>query len=293
MKHSDFLTMIGKLPEKAKLAPVVLEETDMGKYIRKKIEYSAEANERIRAYLGIPKNIKEKAPAVFCYHQHAGNFSLGKSEPFGIEGDPNLAFAHELAELGYITFSPDAIGFEERSVFKKDYWSSIQIMMSRGINGYTLLGKVLFDASAGIDFLQTLPEVDKNRIGFIGHSYGGKMALWLPAFDNRIKASVSNCGCISQKLCLKRDTGIQAEFYIFDMLKYGDIPDVVKLGAKTPLYISATDDDKWSFGAMELYNQVKDSFTPGTIECKVWPGQHVFLPEMRAYAYSFLKKHLT
>lgn len=45
-----------------------------------------------------------------------------------------------------------------------------------------------------MDLLQTLPEVDGTRIGVIGHSLGGHNALFLAAFDERVKAVVSSCG---------------------------------------------------------------------------------------------------
>jgi hypothetical protein len=49
--------------------------------------------------------MQKPAPAIFCHHQHAGNFRIGKSELVGLDGDPNQAYAEELAERGYITFS--------------------------------------------------------------------------------------------------------------------------------------------------------------------------------------------
>jgi formylglycine-generating enzyme required for sulfatase activity len=58
------------------------------------------------------------------------------------------------------------------------------------------LGKWVWDAHRLIDYLYTLPEVDRERIGIIGHSLGGKMALYASAFDDRIAAVVSNEGGI-------------------------------------------------------------------------------------------------
>jgi hypothetical protein len=37
-----------------------------------------------------------------------------------------------------------------------------------------------------------LPQVDRNRIGCLGHSLGGKQALYAAAFDERYKASVAS-----------------------------------------------------------------------------------------------------
>lgn len=45
-----------------------------------------------------------------------------------------------------------------------------------------------------VDYLHTLPEVDKARIGIAGHSRNGKMALIAAAFDERIGAVIASSG---------------------------------------------------------------------------------------------------
>ncbi len=288
------LSLLGPMPAKVPLQPKVIESVDCGSYIRHKVEYYAEAHDRIPAYLLIPKNLKKPAPAVYCFHQHAGNFALGKSEVVGLAGDPDQAIAVELAERGYITFAPDAIAFEERNWTEdKSGRAEYFELATRLAKGQTLLAKVLHDVSVGIDYLESRPEVDKNRIGFIGHSYGGRMALWAPVFDRRIKVSVSNCGCVNYKDSLSRDIGIQMEFCVPNILKHGDIEDVVRLVAPTPLYISATDDDKYSKNAQYIYDYAQSAFVGSELELKIWPGKHVFTKEMREEAYKFLDKYLT
>lgn len=56
----------------------------------------------------------------------------------------------------------------------------------------TGLGKWVWDANRLLDYLYTLPEIDRKRIGIIGHSLGGKMSLYAAAFEERITAVVSN-----------------------------------------------------------------------------------------------------
>jgi pimeloyl-ACP methyl ester carboxylesterase len=48
------------------------------------------------------------------------------------------------------------------------------------------------DARRLVDFIGTLPEADASRIGIIGHSLGGKMALYAAAMEPRIAAAVSS-----------------------------------------------------------------------------------------------------
>jgi dienelactone hydrolase len=55
---------------------------------------------------------------------------------------------------------------------------------------------MLYDAMRAVDILETLPEVDRSRIGAMGHSLGAKESLYLGAFDERVKVIVSNEGGI-------------------------------------------------------------------------------------------------
>jgi dienelactone hydrolase len=289
---ATLLSLFGPFPAKTDLSPSVLESVDCGTYVREKVTYHVEAHERITAYVLIPKDVKPNTPAVFCHHQHDNNFELGKSEVVGLAGDPDQAYAAELAERGYVTLAPDAIAFEERN------WSPIPAraeyieLANRLVRGQTLIAKVLHDISVGLDYLQSRPEVDPSRIGFIGHSYGGRMAIWAPAFDKRITVSVSHCGCVNYKNSFGRDTGIQMEFCIPNILQHADIEDIVTLIEPASLYISATDEDRWSRGAQELYDYAKPAFQQGELKLKVWPGEHVFVKEMREEAYTFLDNYL-
>lgn len=56
----------------------------------------------------------------------------------------------------------------------------------------TPMGKWVFDLQRVVDYLVTRPDVDPARIGIIGHSLGGKMALYGAAFDPRIRVIVSS-----------------------------------------------------------------------------------------------------
>ncbi len=60
----------------------------------------------------------------------------------------------------------------------------------------TGLGKWVWDAHRLVDYLYTLPDVDRANIGIIGHSLGAKMATYAAAFDDRITAVVASEGGI-------------------------------------------------------------------------------------------------
>ncbi|MGQ9555715.1 MAG: acetylxylan esterase, partial [Anaerolineae bacterium] len=58
--------------------------------------------------------------------------------------------------------------------------------------GERLIGTEFMGISRLLDYVSSLPEVDGERIGFYGLSQGGQTALFFPALDTRIKATVSS-----------------------------------------------------------------------------------------------------
>lgn len=284
----SLLGFLGPVPTKVDLAVECLERVDCGRYVREKIRYSVGPDEFVSAFVCVPHDLTGPAPAVFCHHQHASRFDLGKSEVVGLAGDPDQAYAHELAERGFVTIAPDAIGFEERN-WSPDGASNVTWfeLSTRLVRGRTMLASCLHEISAALDYLTSRPDVDATRIGFLGHSYGGRMALWAPAYDLRITASVSNCGCIPFRHSYSHDTGIQAEFVVPGFAASHDLEDVIACFDRTALLISAGTADKWSRGAEELFAAVERRLGDRA-ELALYEGGHVFTPAMRERAYQFL-----
>jgi hypothetical protein len=59
---------------------------------------------------------------------------------------------------------------------------------------WTRLMRRAWGASRAIDYLFTLPEVDKEKIALTGHSRNGKTSLMAAAFDERIAACIPSSG---------------------------------------------------------------------------------------------------
>lgn len=174
--------VMGPLPggeRRVPLAVEVVETVDGPTYVRKKITYAAEPGDRVPAWLLIPKGVKGKAPAMLCLHQTT---RIGKDEPVGLGPKPDLAYAKELAERGYVTLAPDYPNFGE---YRVDPYAL----------GYASASmKGIWNHMRAVDVLTTLPEVDPGRIGVIGHSLGGHNAIFVALFDERIQAVASSCG---------------------------------------------------------------------------------------------------
>ena len=284
--------LLGPMPPRCPVDAVVLETIDCGTYLRQVIEYAVEPNERIRSFVLMPRDIERARPAIFAHHQHNNQFQWGKSEVAGLAGDPSQAYAVELAQRGYVVLAPDALAFEERNWSYPSGAAEYFELATRLIQGKTLLAKCLHDVSVGLDYLASLPAVDAQRLGFIGHSYGGRMAIWAAAFDSRIQASVSNCGCVNYKQSMTHDTGVQMEFCLPGILHHGDVEDIARLVAPRALLLQATADDRWSRGAEAMFAYALPAFPEGKLELGFWPGDHLFSKDMRENAYRFLAQHL-
>ena len=295
LNYRRYIKLLGPKTIIPKVNGKILKIKNYKNYTLEIIEYNVEKKERIKSFLLKPKKLKKKTPVIICHHQHASRYNRAKSEIVGLKGDKNLAYAKELAERGFITFAPDAIGFEDRNKSKKNWWGSEYFeLATRIIKGKTLLEKTLSDLSASINYLYTRKEINKSKIGFIGHSYGGRMAILFPAYDKRIKASVSNCYCrnFKKSLDFNSKTRIPMELVVPNILKYGDFQDIVKLVHPCHLFISASKQDKWSQDAKEIYKYAKKYFKKSDLKLKIWPGKHEFSKAMRNKSYQFLEEKL-
>jgi pimeloyl-ACP methyl ester carboxylesterase len=177
--------VMGPLPANSEKVPLdmrVTEEVQMPHFVRKKLTFAVEKDDRAPAYLLVPLRRSGKLPAVLCLHQ---TVAIGKGEPAGLGQRENLRYAVHLAERGYVTLAPDYPSFGEYPYdFSKSRFASGSM-------------KAIWNNMRAIDLLQALPEVDPERIGCIGHSLGGHNTMFTAAFDARIKALVSSCGFTS------------------------------------------------------------------------------------------------
>src|SRR5262245_30160997 len=174
--------VMGPLPNAVRKVPLdvrVTEEHQTPHYLRRKLTFAAEKDDRVPAYLLVPVKRTGKLPAVLCLHQ---TVAIGKGEPVGMGERESLRYAVHLAERGYVTLAPDYPSFGE---YAYDFGKSSHASGSM---------KAIWHNMRAIDLLQALPEVDPERIGCIGHSLGGHNTMFTDAFDSRIKALVSSCG---------------------------------------------------------------------------------------------------
>ncbi|MFL6758761.1 S9 family peptidase [Sphingomonas sp.] len=115
-----------------------------------------------------------KAPLVVTVH---GGPSSAASPSFIWE-----AYRADLARAGYYQFFPNPRGsYGQGEAFTR-------------ANIRDFGGGDLRDILTGIDAVEKVAPVDDNRLGLIGHSYGGFMAMWTNTQTNRFKAIVAGAG---------------------------------------------------------------------------------------------------
>jgi pimeloyl-ACP methyl ester carboxylesterase len=98
---------------------------------------------------------------------------------------PSIWFARHAAQMGYVAVAVRWFGESDG----ERYDEAIANLRKRapGLSG---LGKWVWDSKRLIDHLVTLPGVDRSKIAVIGHSLGGKLALYSAATDPRVRAAV-------------------------------------------------------------------------------------------------------
>ena len=174
--------VMGTLPPVERLPAFDVQYRDSLKtdnYTRYTITFRVAENEYLPAYLYIPNPSKyrRKYPAMLALHQTANEGKRNTDE------GKNMTYAKELAHRGYVVIAPDYPSFGELSGydFQNDRYQSGTM-------------KGIFDHIRCVDLLQSMPEVDAKRIGVIGHSLGGHNAMFVAAFDTRLKITVVSCG---------------------------------------------------------------------------------------------------
>jgi dienelactone hydrolase len=260
-------------PEKVEPRAEVLEERDMGDYVRQRITFSTSRQLRVPAYVLIPKNLKGKAPAIVDLHSHGGMFLFGKEKVVDLgTSHPVLTEYHQrnydgrptataLVRRGYVVISIDAFMFGERRVmldadlplgWDRSRYTPDQIQRlnqvcrskeSTIVKGLTLAGLtwpgiVFWDDIRTVDYLLTRPEVDPQRIGCLGISMGGYRSAYLAGLDERIAAAcvVGFMSTVRPMIRKHLDTHSFVHF-LPGLHQQLDLPDVVSMMAPKPLMI--------------------------------------------------------
>jgi dienelactone hydrolase len=280
-------------------------------YRIERLSFDAELGDRVPAALLVPEGVDagSPAPGICVWHQHAGEYHLGKSEPAGLAGNPMHHTGVALVREGYVVLCIDALGFEERQNSEPAGASGGPKPQGGGyerflflrylVHGKTLAWKNILDMRRAVDYLVTRPEVIPNQLGCYGHSMGSTHTWLVGPWEPRLKALVGNC-------CLPTYRGIHREQllhcfpnFIPGIYPEADTPDVAALIAPRPLHLN--------FGALDRGSPIDEARRGVEIIAQAYRNMnaaanfshyiepqagHVLSDTMWAHVRTFFAKHL-
>jgi dienelactone hydrolase len=252
--------------------------TPIGKLDDQKIEDRAvvfeKAGLKINITLCLPKGASAENPVpVFLFMDHRGG---RKAPDFPQEEYANIP-TNMITSRGYAY-----VRWNGNDVCPNvDVWSSLERWplgiisyvatgdknnpnVSRKPNSWGTIGAWAWGNSRVMDWIETRPELDATRVAVLGHSRGGKTALWTGAQDERFAMVISNgSGCGGARLGRAKDP--KAEKFK-DILKHFpnwfcpamtswidrdaevecDADDLMRLIAPRLLYVASGSDDSWA-----------------------------------------------
>jgi dienelactone hydrolase len=294
----------GPWPEPCELRPQVHETIERDGYRIESVSFQAEPEDRVPALLLVPEGVDagHPAPAVAVWHQHNGEWHLGKSEPAGLAGNPMHHTGAALARAGYVVLCPDALCFEQRQdpsgTLKAGNFERFEFLRYV-VAGKCMAWKNILDMRRAVDYLCSRPEVDRDRIGCYGHSMGSTHTWLVGPWEPRLKCLVGNC-CLPTYAAIHRTRLLHCfPNFIPGLLQFGDTPDICGLIAPRALHLNFGEADGGSpieevrEGVRTIAAAYEAAGAPERFSYYIEPGAgHVLSETMWKRAADCFRRHL-
>jgi len=265
------------------LNPKELSSTEKQGYRVEELEINSTPGRRIRIIVTVPTAQDKPWPAVVCIGGHGSTLyspydveTVGKEEQRARRDSLYRGFGTALAQRGCVTISATV---SQHEVYE---------------DGRLLMGERLWDVMRCVDYVASLPGVDRARIGCAGLSLGGEMTMWLGAMDERIAATVS-AGFLTTMDHMEQNHCMCWKFP--GLRELVDFADIYALTAPRPLQCQNGRLEPESQFYVPLARQAmeqvraiyRDMDRPENVGLNVHEGGHVI--DMPALLY-FFDKHL-
>lgn len=233
--------MWGPFPEeKTPLNPRALGAIERPEYRVERIIYESRPRFFVTANLYRPTSGDGPFPAAIVPPGHGAQ---GKAYP------AYQKFCIHLARSGFVVLIWDPIGQGERM----QLWDAERDEPLEGVGsehsalgrpcyllGINLMQYRVWDATRAIDYLQSRPDVDGERIAMAGNSGGGMETLQFAAFDDRIQAAVPMCAVASFRAKTEALLIADPEQILYGTLRHGiDHSELLAAFAPKPLMIGS------------------------------------------------------
>jgi cephalosporin-C deacetylase-like acetyl esterase len=295
--RQQYLEMLGlwPLPERTRLNARVtgVIERDEGFRVEK-LHFQSRPRLYVTGNLYLPKDAKEgaKLPAVLyvCGHSDRGR-----------DGN-KAAFQHHgmwFATHGYVCLVIDTLQLGEIAAihhgtyrYGRWWWQA---------RGYTPAAVECWNGIRALDYLQSRPEVDPDRIAVTGISGGGAATFWIAAADERVKVAVPVSGMsdLEDYVGQKVVNGHCDCMFLINTFQW-PWTQIAALVAPRPLLFEnsghdtifpMSGDDRVRARLERLYGFYTNR-TDRLFDIGVTPGGHDDKPELRLMAYRWINRFL-
>ena len=305
--RAKLLASLGKRPRAVPLSAETLAEWNEDGLVKRKIVFDVEPGLSATGYVFRPAGTKEALPAILCCHGHGplakeGVMGIRSSDSGGSIAQDGNDFGLQMAKAGFVTMAIDWRGFGERDDRAKPHswkYNAPDLCNAHSLRGavlgYTLLGMDVHDGRCAIDYLCQQKEVDADRIGVMGLSFGGTMTTWLALADDRVKAADVICYSDCFALFGMRDVNFCGSQITPGLYELCDVSDLQGLIAPRPLLVEIGMQDQCFLleGAMKCWGNVQKIYgaagASDVLELDLFPGGHGWGGNK---SVSFFRKHL-
>jgi dienelactone hydrolase len=167
------------MPVRNDLKPTVFGEIKRADYSVAKVHFESLPGFFVTGNLYLPAG-PGPFPAILTPH---GHWAYGRLENTSLNSVPGRAI--NLARQGYVVFTYDMVGYGDSRQLPHTFDGKRETLW-----GLSLAGLQLWNAIRALDFLESLPMVQRDAIGATGESGGGTQTFLLSAVDPRVKVAV-------------------------------------------------------------------------------------------------------
>ncbi len=260
--QEKFLKAIGGPPERTPLNPKVTGVVERDGYRVEKVIFESRPKHYVSSLLFLPTDNKFEPPypgvLVPCGHSQNGK---------GNDAYQTMGALLALNGMAALVFDPLDQGERGQilSQWPKLWGTRAHTMLDVASYslGWSTASFMIRDGMRAINYLQSRPEIDPDRIGCTGNSGGGTQTSYLMSLDDRIVAAAPSCYITNFEHLL--DTiGVQdGEQNIYGQLGFGmDHSDYLMLRAPTPILICAATEDFFDIaGTWQSFRYAKRLYT--------------------------------
>ena len=167
--------MMGQWPEVIKDQELeFVDSAQRNGYVEYRVRFRWLPDESTQGYLLVPDSAGDKPAMVTVFYEP--ETAIG-------EGKPDRDFARQLTLQGFITLSIGTSETSENKTYSLYYPNRQEATIQP-------LSTLAYAAANAWEVLAKVPEVDTARIGIVGHSYGGKWAMFASCLYEKYAAGV-------------------------------------------------------------------------------------------------------